>query len=173
MLYSYDIILYLFSRRSASESSHPGVMSFYSNFTSILSRPIFHMGTWSYMNVFGTGDSWRLMAWKWTLDNKKVLCVINYRCVTLNILILTFHSHFDSDQVGNGKVACPDAQPVNGNDNISVTELISGTKKEKTILKRKKNNLIGAVYERSAKQLQSNGIFVIIQPWSMQMLEYV
>lgn len=67
------------NRRSASESTHPGVMAFYSNLTSILSRPIFHLGDWSYQNVFGTGDSWRLMAWKWTLGNQKVLCVINYR----------------------------------------------------------------------------------------------
>jgi len=125
-------------RRALSENSHPGVQQFYSNFTHILAQPIFHTGQWSYENVFGTGDAWRLMAWKWSLNNKKVLCVINY-----------------SDQTGNGRVVLPDALPVNGSDEIPVTELFSRV-----------------VYQRSSKELRTNGIFVIINAWSIQMLEY-
>lgn len=125
-------------RRAKSEGVNGGVVNFYSIFTSILARDIFHQGQWTYMNVFGTGDSWRLMSWKWSLNEKKVLCVINY-----------------SDQQGTGRIVLPDANPVGGNDMINVTELISG-----------------AVYQRSAKDLQSNGIFVVISYWSMQMLEY-
>lgn len=125
-------------RRAKAESGEPGVRQFYSNFSQILSRPIFHEGKWSYEKVYGSTESWRLMAWKWSLNGKKVLCVINY-----------------SDQSGSGRILLSDAQPVNGNDQITVTELMSG-----------------ATYQRSAKDLRTNGIFVIVNYWSIQMLEY-
>jgi len=124
-------------RRALSEKSNYGVGTFYSNLTNILSRPIFQ-AEWTYYDVFGTDDSWRLVAWEWHLGNTKALCVINY-----------------SDKTATGNIILPRAQPVDDNDNIPLSELFSGT-----------------VYTRSASQLRSEGLFVVVEYWSMQIFEY-
>jgi hypothetical protein len=78
------------------------------------------------------------MAWKWTSSEERIVVVVNY-----------------SDTTGAGSVVLSDAQPVNGNDTIPVTDLISGQ-----------------TWQRSAKQMQSQGLFTVIQPWSCQIIKY-
>jgi len=96
-------------RRSKSESGSDSVRIFYNIFTSILAKHIAFQGTWNYQSVISSGDSWRLMAWKWKKNNEKILCVINY-----------------SDQNGSGRIKLDDAQSIKNNDTIPVVELISG-----------------------------------------------
>lgn len=60
-----------------------------------------------------------------------------------------------SDQVGSGSVILSDAYPINGNDTIIVNELISNQ-----------------IWYRSANTLKNQGIFCIIQPWSLQVMKY-
>jgi len=79
------------------------------------------------------------MAWQWKLNDQKILCVINY-----------------SDTKASGKILLPDALPIDGNDQIPVTELMSGV-----------------VYQRSAKDMQQNGLFVIVDSWAIQMFQFV
>jgi len=125
-------------RRATPEPSHPGVAKYYSLFIQQISQPIFHSGSWNYRDIQGSGDSWRLLAWEWVYNNEKVLVVVNY-----------------SDQSGSGAIPCPLAEPVNGNDSIPVTELLTGT-----------------VYQRSAKEMASTGLFVVVDSWSTQMFQY-
>jgi len=61
-------------RRSKSESGSDSVRIFYNIFTSILAKHIAFQGTWNYQSVISSGDSWRLMAWKWKKIMKK-FCV--------------------------------------------------------------------------------------------------
>uniref|UniRef100_A0A6B2LAG2 Glycosyl hydrolase family 13 catalytic domain-containing protein n=1 Tax=Arcella intermedia TaxID=1963864 RepID=A0A6B2LAG2_9EUKA len=60
-----------------------------------------------------------------------------------------------SDGEGAAYVVCPLAQPENGNDTINLTELLTGT-----------------VYPRSAKQMSSQGLMVVLGAWSVQMFQY-
>jgi len=125
-------------RRAAAEPIAIGVPQFYDVFVPIIARPVFHSGTFNYLNVINDPQSWRLMAWKWTSNDEKLLVVVNY-----------------SDITGSGSVVLSDAMPVHGNDTILVTDLIS----QKT-------------WYRSAHQMQTSGIFTVIQPWSCQILKY-
>jgi hypothetical protein len=130
-------------RRSASEPVITWTQDFYRSLISVLSQPVFHDGQWSYQNVLSGNDNpvtnWRLVAWKWTLQQQKVLCVINY-----------------SDTLGQGRIVLPDALPLNGNNTIPVTELLTG-----------------AVYERNIGDLQGQGLYIILQPWQAQFFSYV
>lgn len=125
-------------RRAAPESVAVGVPQFYSIFTNIISRPVFHTGTWTYLGVSNDPTCWRLMAWKWTSNEERLLVVVNY-----------------SDSVGSGAIVLTDAQPINGNDSIPVIDLISQQ-----------------TWTRSAHQMQTQGLFTVIQPWSCQVLKY-
>lgn len=125
-------------RRAASEPVAIGVPQFYDLFTLILSRPVFHTGTWTYLPVFNDPTSWRLMAWKWTSNDERLLVVVNY-----------------SDTTGSGSVVLSDAQPINGNDMIPVTDLISNQ-----------------TWSRSAHQMASSGLGVVVNSWSCQILKY-
>jgi len=62
--------------------------------------------------------------------------------------------NYSGNQV-SGSVVCPLAQPNNGNDIIPVTELLTGT-----------------VYQRSAKQMSTSGLIVVLDSWSVQMFDY-
>jgi len=125
-------------RRATTEADHPGVPQYYRAFIAAVAKPVFHLGTWNYRNVGGSGLSWRLMAWEWVYNSEKVLAVINY-----------------SDRQGQGSIVCPLAQPVGGNDTIPVTELLTGT-----------------VYPRSAKEMSTSGLYVIVNPWAVQLFQY-
>lgn len=126
-------------RRSAVESIDTSVPKFYDAFTPILNRPVFHTGSWTPLPTQNDNNAWRLLAWKWTSDDEKLLVVVNY-----------------SDATGAGAVVLNDAQPIQGNNSIPVTDLLTGQ-----------------TWERSASELQSSGLFVVIQPWTCQILKYL
>lgn len=96
-------------RRAAPESVVPTVQQMYAQLTAITAHEVFQ-GQWQYQNVIGASTAWRLMAWTWSTSTAKRLVVVNY-----------------SDTQGEGRVVLSDAAPVNGNDTIPVTELLSGT----------------------------------------------
>ncbi|EFA77836.1 hypothetical protein PPL_09334 [Heterostelium album PN500] len=125
-------------RREESESAVDTVMQFYQNLTSIVSDPVFKYGTFEYLNVTGSDTEWTLIAYKWTYQNEKRLCVLNF-----------------SDTQGSGSIILSDAQPINGNDTIPVTDLLSGT-----------------TYFRSAQQLRTTGLFVVVNTWYGQIFKY-
>lgn len=125
-------------RRSAPEKIDDAIPTFYDLFTPIINRPVFHTGAWTPLPAQNDANSWRLLAWKWTSDEEKLLVVVNY-----------------SDTTGAGAVVLNDAQPINGNNTITVTDLLSKQS-----------------WDRSVKELQSSGLFVVIQPWSCQIIKY-
>jgi len=79
------------------------------------------------------------MAWAWANDIEKIACVIN----------------FSSTQNAYGSIVLSNAEPVNGNDNITVTDLLSGQ-----------------VYYRSAQQMRTTGLQVFINSWWAQIFLY-
>jgi len=99
-------------RRAVFENPSNGVDIFYNKLFSIINMDVFHEGTWTYLSAGNSNDSWRLVAWKWVLGNSKVLCVINY-----------------STDKGSGSIILSDATPINGNDTIPVTDLLTGNNK--------------------------------------------
>jgi hypothetical protein len=60
-----------------------------------------------------------------------------------------------SDAEGQGRVLVPDAVPRSGNDTIPVTDLLSG-----------------ATYYRSAHEMRTQGLYVIIPKWWAQIFSY-
>ncbi|CAL5983120.1 Alpha_amylase [Hexamita inflata] len=44
----------------------------------ILKDNVWHEGKWTYKDVQGTNDCWRLMAWTWETADQSVLVVVNY-----------------------------------------------------------------------------------------------
>jgi len=71
----------------------PATELFYNTFLPILNDDIWHTGTWTQENVFGTSDCWRLMAWSWKHDSRTALVIINYS---------------DTEATGQIKVSLPD-----------------------------------------------------------------
>jgi len=124
-------------RREASEPTVAQAYSFYQTFLSIINAPVFKLGQWQYMNV--QGNNTPLIAFHWSYNNDRRLCVIN----------------FSNQQQGWGTIVLPDAQPVNGNDTIPITDLLSGT-----------------VYERSASELRTTGLNVGVNSWYGQIFQY-
>lgn len=124
--------------RATAENPAPGVDSFYTKLFGILASNAFHLGSWTYLDVINSNDAWTLVAWKWSYGDQKILCVINY-----------------STQKGSGAVILSDATPRNGNDNIPVTDLLTGI-----------------TYTRSARQMQTQGLFVVLDSYSGQFLSY-
>jgi len=135
--YGYWNQLDVHLRRETPESENQGVLTYYRAFIKAVSKDVFHTGSWNYRSVSGS-SAWRLMAWEWVLGEDKVLTVINY-----------------SDTQASGSIVCPLAKPVNGNDQIDVTDLLTGT-----------------VYPRSAKEMSTTGLVVVLNSWSVQMFEY-
>lgn len=124
-------------RRAAPEPVVNSVSKLYDVFVPIIDRPVFHFGSWTPLYASNDQKSWRLLAWKWTGD-EKILVVVNY-----------------SDDTGAGAVVLSDAAPINGNDTIPVTDLLSNQ-----------------TWQRSAKEMQTSGLFVVIDAWSAQILKY-
>jgi len=122
-------------RRETPEDQNSGVLKFFTAFIAAVSKDVFHQGTWYMRTVQGTNN---LLAWEWVYNNEKVLTVLNY-----------------SGTQSSGSIVCPFAQPVDGNDTIPVTDLLTGT-----------------VYMRSAKQMSTSGLIVVLDTWSVQMFDY-
>jgi len=125
-------------RRAKEERSNPDAVAFYDKLLPIITHEVFKKGEWFLIDVFGTDQSWRLMAWRWSYGKEKRLCVLNF-----------------SDYQGSGRVIVPDAEGINGADEITVTDLLSGQK-----------------FERSAKEMRESGLFVIVPSWYGQILTY-
>lgn len=122
-------------RRAREEQPHSEVVAFYDKLLPIISHEIFKKGEWVYLDVWGTDQSWRLMAWRWSYGKERRLCVLNF-----------------SDYEGTGRVIVSDAE---GEGDIPIVELLSGEK-----------------YERSAKEMRQDGLFVIVPPWYGQIFSY-
>jgi len=60
-----------------------------------------------------------------------------------------------SDQEAQGKILVSNANPINGNDTIAIIDLLSKT-----------------TYYRSAIQMRTDGLHVIISPWWAQIFQY-
>ncbi|KYQ99996.1 hypothetical protein DLAC_03492 [Tieghemostelium lacteum] len=125
-------------RREEEEPAIATAMGFYQNFTSIVSDPVFKYGTFEYLNVTGSNQAYLLIAYKWSYQGEKRLCVLNF-----------------SDQEASGSIVLDDATPINGNDTIPLTDLLSGT-----------------TYYRNVNDLNSTGLFVIINSWYGQIFKY-
>jgi len=116
---------------------------------------------WQYQNVFGADSAWRLMAWTWSSNDQKRLVVVNY-----------------SDTQGAGRVILNDATPVNGNDTIPVTDLLSGTCSSFCRSQPLYSPvdmityILGITYYRSAADLRKNGLYVIVNQWWAQIFSY-
>jgi len=134
--YSNQLDIHL--RREEPEPAVPQVQQFYPIFLNITNSDVFRYGTWTYLGVSGSNSAWRLIAYRWEYENEKRLCVINY-----------------SDTSGSGSIVLSNAQPLNGNDTVPVTELLSGV-----------------TYYRSASQMRNQGLFVVVNPWFGQIFEY-
>jgi hypothetical protein len=91
------------------------VQDLYAQLTAITAQPVFQ-GQWAYQSVFGADSAWRLMAWTWADSEQKRLVVVNY-----------------SDSDGSGRVILANAAPVQGNDTIPVTELLSGECRDRCV----------------------------------------
>lgn len=133
--YQYQLDVHL--RREQNESTVADSYAFYQTFLSIVNTPVFKQGQWQYLDV--QGDNTPLIAFHWSLGNERRLCVIN----------------FSDEQQGWGTIVVPDAQPINGNDTIPVTDLLSGE-----------------VYYRSANGMRTSGLNVGINSWYAQIFQY-
>lgn len=95
-------------RRSSDEPINDEVVDFYARLLPVTGHPVFTAGTWNWIDVKDDDSAWRLMAWRWDLDNEKRLVVVNY-----------------SDATGAGRAVLP---------NISsgtITELLTGEEYER------------------------------------------
>jgi len=95
-------------RRERNEIANPHVQDFYDQFLPIISHDVFKKGTWTYLNVFGSSEAWKLVAYRWAGSENR-LCVINF-----------------SDGTGSGRVLVSNAQAKGSNDTIPVTDLLAG-----------------------------------------------
>eukprot|EP01133_Synstelium_polycarpum_P012036 gene12036-14078_t len=125
-------------RREEEEPAIATTQEFYKNLTSIVSDPVFKYGDFEYLNVTSSDSSWTLIAYKWSYQNEKRLCVLNF-----------------SGTEGSGAIIVDDASPVNGNDTIPVTDLLSGT-----------------TFYRSAQEMRTTGLFVVVNTWYGQIFKY-
>jgi len=125
-------------RREATEPELTQVQSFYKQLLGIVTtHEVFRNGTWEFLSV-NNDPSGALMAWSWYNDQEKILCVMNF-----------------SEYNEAGTIVVSNAEPVNGNDTIPVTDLLSGD-----------------VYYRSAEEMRTSGLQVVINSWYAQIFLY-
>jgi len=94
-------------RRAEAEQSNVALHGQYDRFLDLLKDPVFHKGTWTYIDVPKEGTSWRLLAWRWSLGDTKRLVVVNF-----------------SDQEAWGVVKVADAEG-RGSDTLQVTDMFT------------------------------------------------
>jgi hypothetical protein len=129
-------------RRERSEPVHEPTEQFYARLLPIVTSDVFKKGTWTYLSVGGSGTSWRLMAWRWEYNDGKS---IQKRLCVINY----------SDAEGVGSVVVSNAVAPGGTDDLTITELLSGQS-----------------YVRSASQMRTSGLLVIIPAWYAQIFAY-
>jgi len=125
-------------RREEPESAVSEVEAFYKKFLNITNMVAFKKGEFTLLNVVGSNDAGRLIAYRWAFGNQKILCVINF-----------------SDQNGSGSIVLSNAESKDGKDEIPVVELLSDQ-----------------TYYRSATQMRTTGLFVIVNSWYAQIFSY-
>jgi len=125
-------------RREQSEPVVPAAFPFYQRLLTIVNSPVFKLGTWKFVPVSNSESSWRLIAYQWSYQQQRRVCVLNF-----------------SDQQGWGDVVLGNASPVNGNDTVLVTDLMTGQ-----------------VFYRSASGMRTLGLTVGINPWFGSIFEY-
>jgi len=64
-------------RRALSESPVPAYVEFYRALLAALASDVFRMGAWAPVGICGN-DSWRLLAWSWSLERRHCLAVVNF-----------------------------------------------------------------------------------------------
>lgn len=96
-------------RRPYSEQPDQRLHEQYTKFLSILADPVFHKGTWTYIDIPKEDAGWRLMAWRWALGNTKRLVVVNI-----------------AHEAGGAPVPVWDAYGEHGGDHIHLQELLAG-----------------------------------------------
>lgn len=116
-------------------------------------------GSWSYLGVGSSDTAWRLVAWKWVAGEERRLVVVNYSdqtgaCFPSRAVRLASHSLGTGSAAGGAIVLSDAPQPASG-DMITVTELMTSTP-----------------YSRSASDLRSSGLFVVLGAWSVQIFQY-
>ncbi|GIQ83045.1 glycoside hydrolase, family 13 [Kipferlia bialata] len=94
-------------RRSYAEADSTEAEDLYGALLPMLNDDVWHLGTYTYDDVWGTDDCWRLMSWRYEYNGVKVVVIANF-----------------SDQSGSGRVSVPNAG--NGSDSIVITEKLSG-----------------------------------------------
>lgn len=124
-------------RRATTQPANAMLRKQYSTLLHVLADDVFHSGTWTFIQTPKDGTSWRLMAWRWRSADGAVK-----RVVVVNF----------SDQKGWANVRLDD---IEGNDKISLTELLTGV-----------------VYERSVNDLKANGLVCGLDPWTAQIFSY-
>jgi len=95
-------------RRAEAEQANLALHHQYGNFLDVLKDPVFHRGSWTYVDVPRDGTGWRLVAWRWALGDTKRLVVVNF-----------------SDQEAWGVVKVADAEG-KGSDTLRVREMLTG-----------------------------------------------
>jgi len=98
-------------RRAMPEEPSPALHAQYTKLLGILAHPVFHEGTWTYIDIPGEGSGWRLAAWRWEYLGTKRLVVVNF-----------------SDAEGWGIVQVANAHGQGGSDEIELTDLLTDTK---------------------------------------------
>jgi len=71
----------VFLRRRPWEVTKPEIRDFYKRVFEVVSRPIFHSGTWRLCDCLGWTDNssfQNLLAWSWKIENEFLLIVVNY-----------------------------------------------------------------------------------------------
>jgi glycosidase len=134
--YTWPLDIHL--RREKTQPANDYVLSMYKSLTAIVSDDVFKKGQWTYLNVFGADTAGQLIAYRWNYKQEKRLCILNF-----------------SGSEAQGRVIVADAQPVNGNDTIPITDLLTNT-----------------TYYRSATDMRTNGLYVIINQWWAQIFTY-
>jgi len=134
-------------RRAVAEQPNPALHAQYTKLLSVLSAPVFHSGTWSYISVPKDGTGWRLAAWRWSSQDGS-----SKRLVVVNL----------SDAEGWGNVQVADAIGANGSDNISIAELLSGSQYTRSASEMRSSGLVCGVAPHSAQIFEYNGPVVMV-----------
>jgi len=86
-------------RRPYGEQPDQQLHARYAKFLSILADPVFHKGTWTYIDVPKEHSGWRLMAWRWALGGTKRLVVINFSDQTGGAAVPVWDAHGEHDHI--------------------------------------------------------------------------
>jgi len=96
-------------RRAMPEQGNPDLHAQYTKLMEAVNHPIFHRGTWTFIDTPKQGSGWRLVAWRWEYQGEKRLVIVNF-----------------SDQQAWGNVQVADARSRAGSDDLEIRDLLTG-----------------------------------------------